>query len=102
VARRAEVYVGYGQTDGRKVLIVPIIGERTEGHLLLYHLTLRPDGERTARQRALEARPEHLDRLRIAVTERNVPWSPHLIDRIDNDTLFFETPDHAAEAICRT
>jgi glucosamine--fructose-6-phosphate aminotransferase (isomerizing) len=101
VARRAEVYVGYGQTDRRKIMILPVIGERTRGHILLYHLTLTTDGDRSARQRALEARPEHLERLRIAVTERNVPWSPELIDRVDNDTLFFETPDRVAEAICR-
>jgi glucosamine--fructose-6-phosphate aminotransferase (isomerizing) len=101
VVRRAEAYVGYGQTDGRKLLILPVVGERTEGYLLLYHLTLRPGGELAARQRALEARPEHLDRLRIAVTERNVAWAPELIGRVDNDILFFETPDRAAEAICR-
>jgi hypothetical protein len=93
--------VGYGQTDGRRLLILPVVGEGSEGHLLLYHLTLKPDGERSIRHRALEARPEHLDRLRIAVTERNVAWTPELIDRVDNDTLFFETPDRAAEAICR-
>jgi glutamine---fructose-6-phosphate transaminase (isomerizing) len=101
VARRGEVYVGYGQTDGRKVMILPVIGERSEGHLLLYHLSLADNGDRAVRRRALEARPEHLDRLRVAVTERNVAWSPDLIDRVDNDTLFFETIDRLAEAICR-
>ncbi|MGH2688100.1 MAG: hypothetical protein ACRDKW_04740, partial [Actinomycetota bacterium] len=102
VVRRDEVYVGYGQTDGRRVMIVPVIGERSKGHLLLYHLSLTGNGDPAVRRRALEARPEHFERLRIAVTERNVAWSPDLIDRVDNDTLFFESIDRLADAICRT
>ncbi|MGH2722501.1 MAG: hypothetical protein ACRDJO_13010, partial [Actinomycetota bacterium] len=81
---------------------VPVIGERSEGHLLLYHHSLTDNGDPAVRRRALEARPEHLDRLRIAVTERNVAWNPDLIDRVDNDTLFFESIDRLADAIGRT
>jgi len=99
VVRRGEVHVGYGQTDGRKILIVPVIGERPDGHILLYHLELVPRGRLESRWRALRARANHLERLRIAVTERNLSWSEDLIEGIDNDTLFFDTPESVAEAI---
>ena len=48
---------------------------------------------------ALRARADHLERLRIAVTERNLSWSEDLIEGIDNDTLFFDSPEAVAEAI---
>ena len=99
VVRRGEVHVGYGQTDGRKILIVPVIGERPDGHILLFHLELVPRGRLESRWRALRARADHLERLRIAVTERNLSWSEDLIEGIDNDTLFFDSPEAVAEAI---
>jgi glucosamine--fructose-6-phosphate aminotransferase (isomerizing) len=99
VVKQGEIHIGYGKTDSRKVMIVPIVGERTHGHILLYHLELVAKGPLEARLRALRARPDHLERLRIAVTERNVPWADDLIERIDNDTLFFATADAAAEEI---
>jgi glucosamine--fructose-6-phosphate aminotransferase (isomerizing) len=96
---QGEIYVGYGKTDSRKIMIVPVIGERMEGHILLYHLELVPKGRLDVRLKALRARPDHLERLRIAVTERNLPWSDDLIAGIDNDTVFFASPDAAAEEI---
>jgi glucosamine--fructose-6-phosphate aminotransferase (isomerizing) len=99
VVKQGEIYVGYGKTDSRKIMIVPVVGERTEGHILLYHLELVPRGRIDSRLKALRARPDHLERLRIAVTERNLPWADDLIAAIDNDTVFFATADAAAEEI---
>jgi glucosamine--fructose-6-phosphate aminotransferase (isomerizing) len=99
VVKQGEIHVGYGKTDSRRIMIVPVIGERTEGHVLLYHLELAPRGRLDLRLKALRARPDHLERLRIAVTERNLPWADDLIGRIDNDTLFFAAADAAAEEI---
>jgi glucosamine--fructose-6-phosphate aminotransferase (isomerizing) len=99
VVKQGRIYLGYGKVDSRKVLMVPAVGEHPEGHLLLYHLELVPRGRREARLKALRARPEHLEKLKIAVTERNAAWSEELIDAADNDLLFFDPPDAAAEAI---
>ena len=38
-------------------------------------------------------------RLRAAVTEANVPWDAELIDAVDNEVLFFVSPEQAAEEI---
>jgi glucosamine--fructose-6-phosphate aminotransferase (isomerizing) len=94
--KHGESYLGYGQSDGRKILIVPVVGERPEGHLLLYHLELAPRGEREQRLKALAARGRFLDRLKAAVTERNLDWDPALIDSIDNDVLFLEPAERVA------
>ncbi len=99
VVKRGQIYLGCGKTDGRKILIVPIVGDRTEGHLLLYHLDLVPRGRRDVRLRALRAHEELLEKLQIAITERNLPWEEDLIDRVDNDVLFFESPDVVAEEL---
>jgi glucosamine--fructose-6-phosphate aminotransferase (isomerizing) len=99
VVRSREIYLGCGQTDGNKILIVPVIGERPTGHLALFHVELNANRDRTQRQRALSAHRSLLERLQIAVTERNQEWQPQLLDRIDNDTLFFESPERVAEEI---
>jgi glucosamine--fructose-6-phosphate aminotransferase (isomerizing) len=99
VVKSGSVYVGYGKNDGRRILILPVVGESGEGHLLLYHLHLVPKGRRDARLKALRAQADLLDRIQIAVTERNVPWDDALIEGVDNDTLFFETPDTVAERL---
>ncbi len=99
VVKRGDIYMGFGKTDGRKILIVPVVGERTEGHLLLYHLELVQRGRREVRLRALRAREEILEKLQIAITERNLAWDEEIIDRIDNDVLFFESPDAVAEEL---
>jgi glucosamine--fructose-6-phosphate aminotransferase (isomerizing) len=99
VVKEGDLYVGVGKTDGRKILITPLIGERPEGHLVLFHLDLVPRGRRDARMRALRAREMLLERIQIATTERNVAWDDGLIDLVDNDSLFFTAPDAIAEEL---
>src|SRR6185295_3121856 len=99
VVKSRELYLGYGQTDGRKILIVPVIGEKPDGYLLLYHIELVPAGDRSVRLRALAAHRTLFERLKIAVTERNQTWDPALIDRMDNDLLFLRPPEQVAEEL---
>lgn len=99
VVKRGQIYLGFGKNDGRKILIIPVVGESSEGHLLLYHLELVARGRRDVRLRALRAHEELYEKLQIAVTERNLPWSEDLIDSIDNEMLFFESPDVIAEEL---
>ena len=97
--KRGEIYLGYGKTDSRPILIVPVTSTRPEGHVLLYHLDLVPRGRRELRLRALQAREHLVERLRIAITERNLAWDESLIDSIDNEVLFFKSPDAVAEEL---
>jgi glucosamine--fructose-6-phosphate aminotransferase (isomerizing) len=97
--KRTEIHIGFGMTDSRPILIVPITGARPEGHVLLYHLELVPRGRRELRLRALRAREHLIERLQIAITERNLPWEESLIDSIDNDVLFFKSPNTVAEEL---
>ena len=41
----------------------------------------------------LGARGEFFDRLKGAATELNREWDPSMIDTIDNETLFFGSPE---------
>ena len=99
VVKDGDFYLGYGKTDERKILILPVIGEEETGHLCLCHLSLIQRGERETRLKALRAWPRRFQKLRIAVTERDVAWSDGLIDEVDNETLFLREPDAAAEEL---
>ena len=99
VLKSGEVWMGRGEADGRKILMLPIAGKGTDAYLLLYHLELVPRGRRETRLRALKARPQHYERIKIAVTERNAGWDDDLLEAVDNEALFFDAPEAAAEEI---
>jgi glucosamine--fructose-6-phosphate aminotransferase (isomerizing) len=101
VLKLRDVFLGFGQADGRRILIVPAVGERVEGYLVLFHVALVERGEREQRLRALAARGNFFDRLKGAVTECNLEWEPALIDAVDNDKLFLGTPESVAEELAR-
>ena len=71
----------------------------TSGNIALYHLSLNNSVPRLVRLRAFEAHERNFERLRIAVTERNVAWKEELLDELDNETLFFSSPDAIAETL---
>ena len=62
-------------------------------------MDLVPNGPRNIRLRALETLEERFAHLRVAVTEGNVAWDPKLLDLVDNETLFFESPERLAERV---
>ena len=99
VAKSRDIYLGYGQTDSRKLLILPLIEEQPEGHLVLFHLELQKRKDPEDRLRALSVHPSLLERLRIAITEQEMEWDPMLLDGVENDTLFFEDPAKVAEEV---
>ena len=95
--KRREVWIGYGQTDGRRILVVPALGESTEGHLVLFHVEVARESRAADRVRALSALEHRLDRVRIAITERGLSWDESLLETIDTETLFFAEPEQLAE-----
>jgi glucosamine--fructose-6-phosphate aminotransferase (isomerizing) len=99
VLKEGEFYLGLGKTDGRRILILPFSGRGAHGSLALLHVEIALRGRRESRMRALRAHPRRLEALRVAVTERNVPWGEELVDAVSNDSLFLENPDSAAEEI---
>ncbi len=101
VVKEKRPYLGFGQKDQRRILILPFIGERTNGSLLLIHLKLREKGPFETRIRALKAYPGHYESLVSSVTERDIPWSDELIEQVDNATLFLKNPEETAARIAR-
>ena len=99
--KHREIYLGRGQADGRKILILPLVGDAAEGRVVIFHLDLAAEGPRHARLRALMARERFFDRLQAAVTERNIDWQPSLIDALDNETLLLLPPERVADEIAR-
>ncbi len=99
VVKRGEIYLGLGQTDNRKILILPAIGERPEGHLLLLHLSLKASPINEERLPALSMLGNRFEKLKIAITEHHQSWDPQMLEGIDNETLFFKSPEEVAEAI---
>ena len=99
VAKSRELYLGRGQTDERKILILPLLGQDPEGYLLLFHLELKSKTSPEDRLRALQADHRRLEELRIAVTELNQVWDPALLDFVEAEALFFAEPLEVARAI---
>ena len=99
VIKRRRLFLGCGQHDERKILMLPLVGEDTEARVALFHLTLKERGASEQRLKALAANEALFDRLKAAVTEVQLDWDPSLIDRLDNDTLFFNTPEKVAELL---
>ncbi len=98
VVRRRALHLGYGQTDGRRILILPTLGEG-QTLLILLHLSLVEDAPAPVLLRALEAHGTRLEELRIAVTERCGPWRPDLLATQDIEALFFGDASAVAEAL---
>jgi len=87
--KRREIYLGRGQMDTRRILIVPVVGGATEGKLLLYHLDVIASGPTEQRLQALQALENRFEALHVAITEGNVTWQPSVLEVVDNETLFF-------------
>jgi len=99
VVKDHTIYLGRGQADGRRVIIFSLPADDGRLELFLYHVEPIPCGERRQRMAALRALPRRHDRLMASVTERNLVWSSKLVDRVQNDLLFFRHADEAAAAI---
>ena len=99
VVRHRELYVGFGQNDARKIVIVPVQEADATTHLVLFHLDLVQNGDHATRVAALESLEERFEQVRIAVTERDLPWDTALLQQVDNETLFFAEPQAVAEAM---
>lgn len=96
VVKRGEVYLGRGQTDGRKILILPATGEQSEGHLLLLHLEIQSAAPVESKLAALRLLGDRLEELKIAITEQQQSWNPALLGSIDAETLYFSPPEEVA------
>jgi glucosamine--fructose-6-phosphate aminotransferase (isomerizing) len=102
VVKIRDIFLGYGGSDGRRILIVPFVGEEEEGRLVVLHIELVEAGNREHRLKALAARGEFFDRLKGTVTELSREWDPSMIDAVDNATLFFGSPESVAEELAET
>ena len=69
--QRREIFLGLGQTDGRRILILPVLTGSNSGNIVLYHLSLNDAVPRRVRLRELEEQERNFGRLSIAVTERH-------------------------------
>jgi glucosamine--fructose-6-phosphate aminotransferase (isomerizing) len=93
VVADSRVFLGRGHNDGRRILILPIIGQRDTGTLLLFHLDFMKDGPRQKRMAALKSLQDRYKQILISVTEATSrAWDATLIDRLDNDQLFLDDP----------
>jgi glutamine---fructose-6-phosphate transaminase (isomerizing) len=101
VVKSRKPHVGFGQNDGRRIVILPLVGDRPEGRLALFHVEVGNGIERQIRLRALAALEDRLDQIRISVTERGLRWDDRQIDCLGNDALFFGPVDTVAAEIER-
>ncbi|MFH1725267.1 MAG: SIS domain-containing protein [Elusimicrobiota bacterium] len=93
VVADSRIFLGRGANDNRRILIVPVIGQETAGHLLLYHLDFVDKGPRERRMAALRSLRDRYKQILIAVTEAtNREWAPEFIDKVNNEQLFLDDP----------
>jgi len=97
-----KVYLGRGQNDARPICILPVIGQKDSGHILLFHLELMDKGARADRVAALQTLPERYKQVLIAVTEATSrDWDPAFVDAVSNEQLFFEPPAELGKLMAR-
>ncbi len=94
VLKENTVQFGMGRTDGRKIAIIPIRGERPkEARILLLHLKFNQKSSLQTRLQWLQSRSHLYDQFRAAVTEFNITWSDQLLLQAPVETLFDDSPD---------
>ncbi|MHC4944893.1 MAG: SIS domain-containing protein [Planctomycetota bacterium] len=93
VVADGKVFLGKGLKDDRRILIVPLVGQRAMGRLILFHLALEKKGDLAQRDAALKSMPDRYKQILIAYTEAtHKEWDPALLEKADNEQLFFADP----------
>jgi len=95
-----KIFLGIGHSDNRRILILPVIGQKNEGHLFLFHINFVEKGPREVRMAALKSLQDRYKQVLIAVTETTGrDWDAALIDKVTNDQLFFSMPGELSDLV---
>ena len=101
IVKEGNVYIGLGRTDGRSIIIVPIISDEPSKpslieHLMLLNISFRENLPLAAKTRALGGKYE---RIKNIVQESSLTWDDRLIERIEMKELFGVSAEKIAESI---
>jgi glutamine---fructose-6-phosphate transaminase (isomerizing) len=97
IVSTGHVYIGKGKTDGATIVVMPLLGENNLiSHLLLLHVDYNEELPLSQKKDVLGYRYNDVQNL---VTEYNINWDDHYLDKISLADLFTEPVDVLAGQI---
>jgi glucosamine--fructose-6-phosphate aminotransferase (isomerizing) len=97
IVMRRELYLGIGKSDQRRLLILPLLDERSQvTRLLLVHLSFVDHLDLGEKQSLLGPK---LEEIRNAVVETNVVWRERYLEALSPEFLLMRSVDRIAETI---
>jgi len=101
IAREGNVYIGMGRTDGRSILIIPVISDAPSkpniiDNLLLMNISFKDAVALSVRTKALGGKYE---RIKNIVQESSVPWDDGYLDEVEMKELFGISAEKIADLI---
>jgi glucosamine--fructose-6-phosphate aminotransferase (isomerizing) len=101
IVKEGNVYIGLGRTDGRSIIIVPIISDDPTKasiieYLMLLNISFRENIPLAAKIRALGGKYE---RIKSIVQESSLTWEDRYLELIDMKELFGVSAEKVAESI---
>jgi len=99
IVKEGNVYIGLGRTDGRSILIVPIISDEPSTssiieYLLLLNISFRENIPLAAKKKALGGKYE---RIKSIVQESSLTWDDRYIELLEIKELFGRSAEKVAE-----
>ena len=98
IALERRLFIGVGSSDGKKLMMFPLLQDGKLTGLMLLHVRFREEVAIETRLAAVRHYRNRYERLVGFVTELNQPWSDDLLQRIPVAMLFEGSP----EAIVRS
>jgi glucosamine--fructose-6-phosphate aminotransferase (isomerizing) len=99
IVKEGNVYIGLGRTDGRSILIVPVISDEpstssTIEYLLLLNISFRENLPLGAKKKALGGK---FERIKSIVQESSLTWDDRYIELLEMKELFGRSAEKVAE-----
>lgn len=98
VAQSRRILLTVGKSDGREILLLPLLGKNFQiENLLLFHISFKE--ELDLKHKAAILSPNFLEKVKNTVVEANLPWKDEYFEGISPRTLLTEPAEIVAEKI---
>ncbi|HPZ10290.1 MAG TPA: SIS domain-containing protein, partial [Candidatus Eremiobacteraeota bacterium] len=92
------VFAGKGGSDGRPIIIIPLLDKGICHNLLLLHVEFKEQVDIQSKVMVIRAMDKY-EEIKYAVTEMNIVWDDRILDYLTPIDLISENPDDIAELL---
>jgi len=98
VVDRNRIFAGKGSSDGKNIVIVPLMEKGICREVILFQVKFKEELELKSRIELLKALDKYED-IKYVVTEMNIAWDDSLLNKVPVSDLISEDPDDVARFI---